>query len=549
MKIVSSRAHTIKIFLSASFFIPLVFYWVYSFWIAPSENYYTNDAQFPYFMNSLAVYDGGSYQYVDHPGTPVEILGTVLIGITYPFLANTPNGFIFHHLQNPGIFFNIAYAFLVFMHLTVMLVFFRIAQSSLKLETPLVSAALATMYFAIHIDSLSSSLIWNHNSFGFPFGTLLFLYAVKVLTRAEQRSEAVPTFSLTVLGLGAGVLTATTLYMFSFWIGIILAVGLYYLFTKKAHLKTLLALATVAASSAIGFFISILPVLSKMPIFFDWIFKIFTHESRYLAVPENEPTLARIIKNIAGMWESLPALLIVIVITLILAVIVVVLNKKRISENPASWAIAIGFSVQMMTLLFILLDRPSRPAYFLSLAATIPVLVFAFIKILEDQSTIYRVVVRIGSLLIFAGIIWTTLHAIHTRQSEIDSLNVAQEKVSSIIKEYAQQTGRPTDDIVTLWMHDTYSVCWGLRLGNNKANRIFTSELDILCKNQYELTKNMRVIMPDKSTLLSEMSWDIIFTCNQWTDDLLEFDPSLVVEPQPDVQWTCGNMVTVTKRQ
>lgn len=548
MKNSLSQTYTAKTYLFLLFFIPLLWYWMYSFWIVPSKNYYTNDAQFPYFVNSLAIYNGGSYQYVDHPGTPVEVLGTVLIGITYPFLANAPNGFSFYLLQHPDIFFTTAYVFLIIMHLAAILVFFFTARTLLRLENSLAAAALASMYFAIHIDSLSSSLIWNHNSFGFPFGVLLMLFMVRTLTQAEQHDKTIPVSSLIILGVGAGILTSITFYMISFGIGIIIAVGTYYLFTKKSYLKILLTLIIVGASSIVGFFISILPVLNKMPVFFDWILKIFTHEGKYLAVPENEPTLARIAKNTAGMWENLPALLIAIIVVVLLAAFAIALNRKRLSENIDYWAITLGLSVQTVTLLFILLDRPSRPAYFLSLAATIPVLVFVLLKTLEKHASIYTTIVRAGSLVIFVGIIGTTFHAMQTRQAEIAALNAAQERVSSVVNEYAQKNRRSTEDIVILWMHDTYSACWGLRLGNGKANRIFNAQLDVICKNQYELTRNIRVMMPNKPTILNETNWDIIFTCKQWVDDLLEYDPSLVVKPQPDINWTCGNMVIVTKK-
>src|SRR5512143_2465571 len=52
--------------------------------ISPFYEYY--DPEFAYLMNSLEVFKGEPYAYVDHPGTPLEVIGSVIYASTYPFL-------------------------------------------------------------------------------------------------------------------------------------------------------------------------------------------------------------------------------------------------------------------------------------------------------------------------------------------------------------------------------------------------------------------------------------------------------------------------------
>jgi hypothetical protein len=81
---------------------PLLFYWIYSIWLNPSQNYFTNDAEFPHFMNSLVVFKDGRYGYIDHPGTPVRSWDDR--AAMYPFTKDSPGGFVSYYLQEPGRF-------------------------------------------------------------------------------------------------------------------------------------------------------------------------------------------------------------------------------------------------------------------------------------------------------------------------------------------------------------------------------------------------------------------------------------------------------------
>lgn len=536
-----------KIFPLVLYIAPLFFFWVYGIWIDPSKNYYVNDAVFPYFINSLAVFDGGTYRYVDHPGTPVEILGSIILALTYPFLNNTPNGFVFYHLQNPELFFSLAHGFLVLAHILCIFIFYLFARWWINTSNSTLAASLAVMYFAIHVGSLGASMIWNHNSFSFPFGTLLLIFLFKVLRNGNSRQDGLSTVSLIGLGLGAGVFATFTIYLLAWLIGILFTIFLYYVIKRSPVLKTLSALAIVGISGVAGFFIATLPVLGKLKEFFNWVLRIFTHQSRYLAVSDHEPTFVRIQNNFINLGNSLPALAVAATITLILVIVVGSLFWTKKSGKADLWALTGGLTVQTVVLLFILLDRPSRDAYFLSLAAILPVLMMAVLLLVQSNPIVYRILAVATSVFVMVGVINTTVKGISTHQKEVSSLERAEMKVSEIVNNYAILANRDIDEIVILWTHDTYSTCWGLRLGNLKAGHVFTDELDSLCKNQFQLRNDFRVVMPSQSHRLLEVKWDIIFTCGNWKKRLMEYNSSIIFEHYYDIEWTCGDMLVAYK--
>ncbi len=548
MKANLSNASTKKYLLIILFTAPLLFYWVYCMWVNPSQNYYTNDAQFPYFINSLAIFKGGEYKYVDHPGTPVQIIGTALIGLTYPFLSNAPDGFIFYHLKNPDLFFSLAFYFLILTHLACVFTFFSFAQISNRQNT-ILAAALAVMYFGIHTGSLGASTIWNHNSFSFPFGTLLSLFLFKILQKDTPSQKGVPITSLIALGIGAGILASFTIYMLVWLVGVLSTIGLYYLLKRFSVLKTLVALAITGTSALVGFFLATLPVLNKLGTFFNWVLRILTHKSGYLAVPEQESTFTRLQNNWTNLGNTLPALYAAIIIVLILGVIALFMWGSKAFEKPSSWAMIGGTGLQTAFLLFILLDRPSREAYFLSLAAILPILLLAIMTVYEYNPKLHKILTVGIGILIFAGVVSTTNQSMLTHQKEVSSFAKAQERILNTVNNYAEEENLSSGQVVILWMHGSYSPCWGLRIGNLKAGKVFSSELDIICQNQYQLNNSFRADLPDHSYRLNETDWDIIFTCEKWVRKLSKNYPSAIIESQADINWECGNMVIVYREK
>jgi hypothetical protein len=68
-------------------------FWLYASILltGPQPTYRDYDPQMAYFLNSLAPFRGAAYFYTDHPGTPLEMIGTTLLGIPYVFFPDHAN--------------------------------------------------------------------------------------------------------------------------------------------------------------------------------------------------------------------------------------------------------------------------------------------------------------------------------------------------------------------------------------------------------------------------------------------------------------------------
>ena len=531
-----------QLLVLAAFALPIILFWIYCVFINPFRNYFTRDTEFQYFLNSLAVFKGQPYVYVDHPGTPVEVIGSLILGGRYLVLQLSPEAFIDFHLRNPGTFLGIAHYFMILTHLMTMCIFFCIARRSGHLNDAILAAALASMYFALHDYSLRGSVLWNHNAFGFPFGTLLSLVLFHVIARDPADGE-ISGWTLFGLGIGAGVLAAVTIYFISWVIGILVTVCLYYRMQNLRWTRTLRAAFLLGISSLAGFCIGVAPVLNRMPGFWAWAIGILSHKGNYLAVPDGEPFLERVARNLLDLYQLLPVLSIVIILLTALLMLALWLLKDKLRQGPGPWALAVGATVQVLVLALTFLDRPLRPYYFLSVAATVPVLALALVRIYEASPSISRALNSCISLLVFLGLLLNSSQNIETKKREMGDLVKTETLIPELVREQAARLDRSPEDITILWMNGSYSTCWALWSANRRAGNVFDAEIARICPNQFEF--GQRVLLPGEKVPLELARWDMLFTCKRYLDDVLAKEPAVRVRHYPSVLWNCGEMAVV----
>src|SRR5215216_5024552 len=156
-------------------------FWLYSSTIlkGPQPSYRHYDPEMAYFMNSLAPFKGAAYFYTDHPGTPVEILGTMLVGTTSVFFTNHAN-FIGTYLENPEHFLNLAHGFITLLSVLCAIYFFRTVLGTLQKPNVNLALSLALLFYGLHTSSFRTLTVWSHTSFNFPLGAgyLILLFTV-----------------------------------------------------------------------------------------------------------------------------------------------------------------------------------------------------------------------------------------------------------------------------------------------------------------------------------------------------------------------------------
>ncbi len=282
---------------------------------------------------------------MDHPGTPVEIIGTIIYAMIYPFLHQNPNGFVLYNLQHPRLFLTLSHAFLFIMNITCVIFFFFIAEPSKRLESILIASSLATAFFSIHPLSFFATAAWSHNYFAFPFGTLILLYLYKVLN-SEKFMKVVPTKHLIGLGISAGLLSAVTFYFASWIFGILFSIIICYQIRNLSWKTILISAGIVVISSTLGFILAILPNLSNVSHFYEFITGLLTHTNSYLIDSPQMPTALRMIVNFTRAYRDLPTLFIYTAVCIILTIIAFFLWHKQPSKKPGPWGITIGLILQ-----------------------------------------------------------------------------------------------------------------------------------------------------------------------------------------------------------
>ncbi len=531
-------------------------YWAYCKWLEPISPYFDNyDPTFAYFLSSLSIFKGVNYTFVDHPGTPVEMLGTALLGLTYPFIGLGREAFIRYQLQNPGLFFDLAHLFLTLASLGCSLFFYKTALLSKRLGDVLTALALAVMFYMLHPWSFVTLNYWSHNSFNFPFGSLFLLALFRSLgIKGEIRLQ-----TLAGLGLGAGILTATQLYFAVWVITSLITVTVFYALQCLAWQKILKAVLLVGFASLAGFFTAVIPVWGQMAKFLEWVYDLVFHVGRYGSGSTGMVSLVMAQKTIETLLRQFP---VIFALTLLLAVAMVAIFvrwRKNFADKPELWAMAAGLLAQLV-IAFILIIKQPLFLYMLAIAATLPVLTLVVLRFLEGHP-LYPRLQGVFFAIVLVGVTLNLVATLSTRHANALEYAYLDQELARQRAAYARQTGRGLNDLVILWTYGTVSRCNALSFGNGYTDRAFRQELDEICPNQSALSlwiwdQNQITVQPPEKAQnfqipIKDVKWDLIITRKE--DFRVAIAPALQVgttleEILPPLKWEPNPIVIVKKK-
>lgn len=528
--------------------LPLVAFFVYATWLNPISPYFANyDPEFQYLLNSLEVFKGSPYAYVDHPGTPLELIGSSILAATYPVLGRDPAGFIRYHLQNPGLFLTLAHGLLLLASILCIWFFIGSVSKTGARADAFRASAVAVMYFAIHPLSFSTLTLWSHNSFSFPFGTLFLVILFNCLS-AAARGKEIRLGALIGLGLGAGILASVTVYLASWVITTIVVVMLFYQFKRWSWRRTLGAGFTVALSSLVGFFAMVLPVLNRMPAFFEGVSQLLAHENADPLGLAGRPLGTRLTMGLPILYDRAPALFLVMVVLALLGAAALVIRRHRMSECPELWALGAGLILQMLLLAFVILDHPVS-IYLLSIAATAPVLALVILKLFDDRPAIGQALSKTFAMVVMAGYLFSFAGSIAAQQTKAARIGQVVQQTEDSLTTYAKATGRSPADLFALWSYRSYSPCFSLWFGNDSANRVFKKEIGEMCYRQYEFNIwTQKVVSSQGVSTLANTKWDVLIGCEDGfnTAGLGELSSA---QTFPSLMLECGSLKIAYNRE
>ncbi len=477
--------------------------------IRPEPPYTTKyDPEMAYMLNSLAIFKGQPYAYVDHPGTPVEVLGTLLLAVTRPLTRRWGVLFIDYHIAHPELFLALAHAFLTLASMVTVVLMARYAIRVRSAAEGLYSLAVAAAYFAVFPAQAFQSLVyWSHNSFNFFGGTLLLLALVVKL----RSGRPIPAWQVVVFGLAAGVLTAVQLYFAAWVLGLAAAFCLYAILQRERWWAGPVAALNVGVSALMGFLVATGPILYRYRELWSWVKDLLTHQGRYGRGPSGFTTPGQVADNLAWVWNRAPLPLLAAAAAVLLLAAAMALNRRRLREEPGWWAAVVGLLLQLGLTVAMIAKHPGT-IYLLAVAAILPLLLALALEVLGREALPARLLAAGTSALVLVGFAVGLVVTLQQQSAVVANIRLAEVEVKRYTAEYAHSVGKAPESLTVLWGYGAPSRCYALRFGNMYIQGLFAEEIGRVCPNEWTYDVWMGYVeLPTVYAPVSQShGWDLI---------------------------------------
>ena len=479
-------------------------YWVY--WTLHPSYWFNGDPAAYYMLDSLSVFAGGSYTYVDHPGTPIHVIGSLMLALIRPFFSNTES-FIHFFINKPVAFFIMAHVFLLTAFIFTAAVFFNTAYYSLKNFRLAGAIALPLMYLVLHPQSFQALTLWSHNSLNYPLGTLWLLWLYNELRKGTTLGQN----RILLLGLAGGILATTHIYYIT-WI----ACGMIAVFLYSAHSSQSLKIGwfkglIFSLASLAGIVSMLVPVYKELPRFAKWLLGITTHTSMYGIGEVGIFSLETILIAIRFWWTSTP-LMMSLLTTVIIAIFWLARQARKTGFKipPASRAMIIGLLIQIGLLLILFTKAAVKLRYTLALASVLPVLLLVAINLFEminpknanRAGTIYLII------LIAMGIIFPQQIKFTQGRFYYEEEVVVAE--TEVIENLSQALGIPEQKVRVVFAYGTPLKCANMLIASDYTGH-FKDEISAMCPSQYGIYDTHIQLNPVQPLNdIHEIEWDLV---------------------------------------
>jgi len=483
--------------------------WAYVDLVHPVPFYTVKyDPEMPYMLNSLAIFKSRPYQYYDHPGTPVEFIGTVILALMRPALQLGSDAFWTYLLAHPEVFLRVAHGLLTLGSVATLSLFcMRAVRVESWSDVPIALGAGASYFVLLPEHGLRTLNFWSHDSFSFPAGTLILL----VLLLRLRSAKPVEAWEVALAGIATGLLTAVQLYFATWVLGAAVSIGLFVVFTGRGVFRGLAAGAGVGLGAALGFLMATGPILHRYRDFAWWVRSLVVHQGRFGQGPTGVATPAGLLANLRELWTAAPGLFVGAGLALVLLGVAGYANRSMLKERPGWWALALGIPVQFVAVMLLIAKHPAPP-YLLAPAAIIPILLVMALGILRTQGRRLRWLsasIGVGLVVLFAI---NLASAISRHRASVSAFEQRAAELADQIRTEADRLGKSPDSMVILWGYGMESGCYALRFGDRYTGRAFNEEINEICANDWTYEASVDLAeLPDGSRPLGESNgWDML---------------------------------------
>ena len=481
-------------------------YWIYVDWLRPFPSHLSRyDPQMPYLLNSLAIFKSQPYMYYDHPGTPLEVMGTFLLAAMRFFAGASSEDYWVMILREPEGFLRLAHGLLTLGSLVCVVL---ICQKATKIGgwgDLTVAFAAASAFFGFFPPLAFGTLaIWSHNSFNFAAGTLL-LVLLLIRLRSGKPLEAWEAWSF---GIGAGALTSVQLYFGTWVIGILIALVSFVILEERARLKPLWTAIRVLIGAMLGFLLATGPILHKYRELSWWVRRLILHQGRYGGGPGGVTSIGQLAENLEGLWREGSRPLTLMGLSMLLLLAAMVVKRTRRLEARGWWAMSVAMSAQII-LAFLLVAKHPGGTYLMSLVAVSPIVLLLSLDIL---GRVQRGLAMAVSLTVLGAFLQGFGQSLQGHEQTREYFMGLESEIQDQIGRIAEEEEKAPELVAVLWGYGAPSHCYALRFGDVYTGGLFRREIDELCPKEWMFDVwSEKAVLPSGVASLHESSeWDVL---------------------------------------
>lgn len=420
------------------------------------------DPDYAYLFNSLAISQSFPVGHTDHPGTPMQILGSMVIKISFIFRGQ--NDLVRDVLANPETYINIIIKTVLILNSFLL---FIAGVTVFKMTKKILPAFLLQLTPFLSLSLISSPVLGLSAEPLLLFSGILFLLPVFLTLFKTPVKHQIITLLFSVaagLGIATKIIFAPLIF-----------VPLFALSSLKERLAFILG-------TIISFYFFTQPIVPQYQRLFNWIKDLLTHSGRHGTGDKTIIDQAVFITNMKKILAD--QYIITILLTTIVLIIIAYLWRYGVIKNfkkNLAFRLLVGLFVTEIIQIIMVAKHPGGQ-YLIPGTLLLPAIIITSLFLISKFEIKNFLFVKHLSILILCLII---IFQLYKTISQIPILFQAIEKQKNVDKTiYNEIQSKYKDDTIITYFRSS-SPFYALRFGNTFVNFSFNHYLKSIYPNTY----------------------------------------------------------------
>ncbi|NIM14296.1 MAG: hypothetical protein GTO45_19855 [Candidatus Aminicenantes bacterium] len=428
------------------------------------------DPEYVYLLNSTNLANLKGVGHIDHPGTPVQVLGAVTLRVVYFFNFSAKDNFHTDVLKRPEYYLKAINIVMVILNAIMLLAlggftFMLMGNIWLSLWLQLAPFfSITVLQFGLTRVTPEPLLFFSSTAM-----VLMMVFLVHLDAAANKKRALIILLHLMAFITAFGIANKITFIP-------MMAIPLIIL-PRLRNKVIYLAVAVV------GFVICTLPIIRMYPRFFEWIYNLLTHSGQYGSGSSKLIAAGKYIKNLMQLIFNNPFFSIVLVLALVIVMTGLLIPKLRniSTSNIHFKCLAAAAAAQLAGLLMV--SKHSASHYLLpalSLSGATVVFIFFYLKHVLDH---FNIIIKylVFPLLFFLTVSFILINPPGQFKKTIHRLNNIKEK-SLALHQHVKDNYK---DYAKIFYYRSSSPEYALKFGNDLSRSYHSQGLEQLYENVY----------------------------------------------------------------